>query len=85
MHRKIWLQDMKWKDVEEALSQGRNIIIVPIGSLEQHGYHLPLGSDTYVSIALAEDAALKTGAIITPPLWFGWSPPSHGFTWNSKR
>ncbi|MEM2378626.1 MAG: creatininase family protein [Candidatus Methanomethylicia archaeon] len=65
---------MTWKEVEEALSEGRDVIIIPIGSIEQHGYHLPLGSDTYVAIALAEDAALKTGALITPPIWFGWSP-----------
>ncbi|MCI1931247.1 MAG: creatininase family protein, partial [Clostridia bacterium] len=35
---------------------------------------LPIGTDTYVAITLAEDAAKETGAIIVPPVWFGWSP-----------
>lgn len=50
------------------------VIILPIGSTEQHGAHLPLGTDTMVAIALAEEASEKTGAVIAPPLWFGWSP-----------
>ena len=36
--------------------------------------HLPIGTDSYVAITLAEDAAEKTGAVIVPPVWFGWSP-----------
>lgn len=74
MYSKIWLQEMSWCEVEDALSSGRDVVIVPVGSVEQHGRHLPLGSDSYVAIALAEDAALRAGAIVTPPIWFGWSP-----------
>ncbi|MEM1545317.1 MAG: creatininase family protein [Candidatus Methanomethylicia archaeon] len=74
MYSRVWLHEMTWPDVEDALSKGRDVVIIPIGSVEQHGRHLPLGSDSYVAIALAEDAALMTGAIVTPPIWFGWSP-----------
>ena len=31
-------------------------------------------------MTIAEEAAEKTGAVLTPPVWFGWSPPSHGTT-----
>lgn len=37
--------EMSWPEVEEAL-QKTDIVIVPVGSTEQHGTHLPLGSDT---------------------------------------
>ena len=64
---------MTWEEVEKA-QQRCDVAIIPIGSLEQHGYHLPEGTDTMVAIKLAEDVAQKTGAVVAPPLWFGWSP-----------
>ena len=69
-----WLQEMSWPEAEEAIRAAKGVVIVPVGSVEQHSLHLPLGTDSYVAITLAEDAAEKTGALITPPVWFGWSP-----------
>lgn len=69
-----WLQDLSWEEVKSAIKKSKGVALVPVGSTEQHSYHLPLGTDTFVAITLAEDAAKKTGAIITPPVWFGWSP-----------
>lgn len=69
-----WLQDKSWKEAEHAIQKSRGVAILPVGSIEQHGYHMPLGTDSYVAITLAEDAAQKTDALIVPPLWFGWSP-----------
>lgn len=68
--KSIWLNKMTWEDVEEYLKRN-NIIIIPIGSTEQHGPAGPLGLDTYVAIALVEDVAKQTGVISTPPIWFG--------------
>jgi len=58
----------------ENLFWTRVIALIPIGSTEQHGPAGPLGVDTYAAIAIAEDAAQKTGVISTPPVWFGDSP-----------
>lgn len=71
---KNWLQENNWKEVEELIKKSKGVAIIPIGSTEQHGLHLPVGTDTYVAITLAEEAAIKTDALIVPPLWFGWSP-----------
>jgi len=70
----VWLQEMGWQQIQRYREKGGGVVIIPVGSIEQHGYHLPLGTDSLVSIRLAEDAAKLTKAIITPPLWFGWSP-----------
>jgi creatinine amidohydrolase len=70
----IWLQENSWVDVKKYLDSGEKLIIIPIGSTEQHGYHLPVGADTMVAIMLAEDAARRTNVLVTPPLWYGWSP-----------
>ena len=71
--RTVWLYEMKWPEIKEHLATDRRIII-PVGSTEQHGHWLPVGSDTLVAITLAEDAARQTGVLVAPPLWFGWSP-----------
>jgi creatinine amidohydrolase len=67
------LQERTWKDVETYL-QTDDRIILPVGSTEQHGSFAPLGTDTYVACAIAENAAERTGVLVAPPLWFGWSP-----------
>jgi creatinine amidohydrolase len=41
-----------------------------MGSTEQHGPHLPEGTDTFVPVHLAEGVARATGVPIAPPLWF---------------
>jgi creatinine amidohydrolase len=71
---KVWLQEKRWQEIKQYLDNGGRLAIVPVGSVEQHGFHLPLGTDSMVAIGLAEDAALRTNAIVTSPLWFGWSP-----------
>jgi len=67
------LQELKWPDVKEYLKNDQRIIL-PIGSTEQHSFWLPLGTDSMVAIALAEEAAKKTNVLVAPPLWVGWSP-----------
>jgi creatinine amidohydrolase len=67
------LQELKWTDVKEYLSRDDRIIL-PVGSTEQHGSWLPLGTDAFVAICLAEDAARQAGVLVAPPLWLGWTP-----------
>lgn len=69
----INLEQQSWTDVEAYLASD-NRIIMPVGSTEQHGAFAPLGTDTYVAKAIAQDAGKKTGVLVAPPLWFGWSP-----------
>lgn len=68
-----WLHEMRWPDVQQYLNK-KNVILLPIGSTEQHGKHGPLGTDSFVAIRLAEDAAKQTETVSAPPLYFGWSP-----------
>ena len=45
-------EEMTWKEVADALQQ-TDICIIPVGAIEQHGYHLPLGTDTYIAQEIA--------------------------------
>lgn len=71
---KVWLQEMRWQEVQQYREKMEGLALIPVGSVEQHGLHLPLGTDSMVAIKLAQDAALQTKAMVAPPLWFGWSP-----------
>lgn len=70
----VWLQDCSWQELDARRDTAKNVVIIPVGSTEQHGCHLPLGTDTMVAMMLAEDAAERTDTVVAPPLWFGWSP-----------
>lgn len=74
----IWLNEMDWTEVEAYL-KNNDIVLIPIGSTEQHGPAAPLGLDTYVAIALVEDVGRETGVISTPPIWFGDATHHLGF------
>ena len=49
------------------------VVIVPIGSTEQHGPHLPTGTDHIVTWELAKRVAERTGALVLPLLPYGFS------------
>ena len=70
----VWLQNLTWEEIQEKIKSSNGTIIVPVGSTEQHGPHLPVGTDTMVSMTLAEAGAERTSVLVSPPLWFGWSP-----------
>jgi creatinine amidohydrolase len=74
----VWLHELTWEEVASYL-RGRDTIIVPFGTTEQHGPAGPLGLDTYVAIGLAEDAAKGAGVLVAPPVWYGDSSHHLGF------
>jgi mycofactocin system creatininase family protein len=62
-----------WPDVE---AQARRLLVVPVGSLEQHGAHLPLDTDTRIATAVAEracGASARAGVGLAPPIAIGAS------------
>ena len=56
------------------------ILLVPLGSLEQHGAHLPLDTDTRVAVAVAQAlTAEHDDLVVAPPLHYGASGEHQGF------
>lgn len=62
-----------------ALLGGRPVVVVPLGSTEQHGELAPLSCDTAVAHAICREAARAAGVCCTPPLPFGFSECHTGF------
>ncbi len=67
------LFDLAPPDIRWFLSRS-DIVLIPIGSLEQHGPHLPLGTDTITALEVARRAAKLADVPYTPPFWAGYSP-----------
>lgn len=64
-----------WPELPDA-----PVLVVPLGSVEQHGHHLPLGTDTSVACAAAEGAvAGLDGVLLAPALAYGASGEHEGF------
>src|SRR6202167_6680180 len=65
------LAQMRWRDVENG---PRLLLVVPVGSLEQHGPHLPLDTDTRIAVAVARRAcAGRAGVALAPAFGVGAS------------
>lgn len=75
---KVLLTEMTWPEVKEALKRNP-VVIIPVGSIEQHGRHLPLGSDHFGALRTAIDAARRTAAIVAPATYVGVSAHHLGF------
>ena len=66
------LCNLTWPEAE-AWAKKNPVVIVPTGSTEQHGPHLPLKVDIASADYIAKKVAEKTGMLVTPPLNFGYS------------
>lgn len=53
--------------------EDNGIAILPVGACEQHGPHLPLGTDVFLADSFSREIAKRIGAAIYPPLEFGYS------------
>jgi creatinine amidohydrolase len=67
------LAEMTWQEVD-ALSRD-TVVVIPTGSLEQHGPHLPLLTDTLIATAVttAVEELVPEQTLLTPCAWLGAS------------
>lgn len=73
---KIYFQTMTKKDVEERLKQN-DLIVIPLGSTENHGAAGPYGEDTFIVTRIAEEFAKATGCTVAHPICYGSHPYHH--------
>jgi creatinine amidohydrolase len=73
----VLMNEMSWTEVEEAQKE-RLIALLPVGTTEAHGPHLPVGTDTIIAVELARRGVKKLEerglhALIAPPVTFSVS------------
>jgi creatinine amidohydrolase len=66
----LLLAEMTWAEVAEYLERDHRLLI-PIGSCEQHGRHLPLSTDSVMAERLAHDLSAELGLLVAPTLAYG--------------
>jgi creatinine amidohydrolase len=66
----LWLDELSTVEAAEAAKQER-VIIFPVGSVEAHGDHLPLGTDNIQPEYIALEVARKTSCLVAPPFRYG--------------
>lgn len=67
----VLMSEMTWPEYVKKLEQG-SVVILPVGSLEQHAYHMPLGTDTYQAFYKCKLIAEKVDGIVAPPITYGY-------------
>jgi creatinine amidohydrolase len=72
------LAEIGWPDVAAYLESDDRVIL-PVGSTEQHGRHLPLSTDALVPTELARRLGKRTGVLVAPLLPYGMSLHHLGF------
>ena len=64
------LANVTCKKVEEYLTRSQTVVI-PVGSIENHGKHMPLGTDTLIPDKIVELLEEKSGVMIAPTIPYG--------------
>ncbi|HEX6309719.1 MAG TPA: creatininase family protein [Longimicrobiales bacterium] len=64
------LDELSWIDVAAHLARNPRLII-PVGAMEQHGPHLPLGSNVLIARRVAVDLSTEFGVLRAPTMYYG--------------
>jgi creatinine amidohydrolase len=73
------LDELAWPDIQRELEGGRDTVVVAFGATEQHGPHLPLGTDALLGDHLARLVAERLNAFVAPTVRVGCSEHHLGF------
>lgn len=65
-------------EVEEYLNEN-DVVLLPVGSTEQHGKHMAIDTDAYTAHEISLRVAEKTGVLVAPTVSYGYSPHHMNF------
>lgn len=74
----VFLAEMTNRELEMFLEK-HNTLLIPTGSIEQHGPHSPLSTDVLIPQELCRRLAPQIGAVVAPPITYGLSQGHRGF------
>ena len=66
----LW-ENLREEEFADAIQKSNKVCVVPMGCLEKHGQHLPVGTDTQTAYYIAKEAANLEEVVVFPPLYFG--------------
>jgi creatinine amidohydrolase len=75
---RLWFDELSMREAEYK-AKTRSVVIIPVGSVEEHGEHLPLCTDSLQPEYVALEVAKKTACLVAPPLRYGVCNSTRGF------
>ena len=77
------MADMTYKEIEKAIDE-KAIVLFPVAVIEEHGPHLPLATDTYLTYSMMkhiqnELSNMNISSVIAPPFYWGINVATGGF------
>ncbi len=64
----IWIEEMTWIEIRDALAEGKRTAIVPTGGIEQNGPYVAMGKHNYVLEGMCERIARMLGDALCAPI-----------------
>jgi len=77
--RSRFLSELNYDDLMGYLARGGKTALLPVGSVEMHGPHQPLGTDSLVANAFALKIAEAGDGIVLPEIHYTWAGSTDGF------
>ena len=77
--RSLFLDELTTTEVEAYLKRGGRTALIPVGSVEMHGPHMPIGTDMIIARAFSMRLAAETDGIIFPDVPYSWAGATEGF------
>ena len=74
----LWFDELSMREAEKSVGKC-GVVIVPVGSVEEHGAHLPLCTDSVQPEFVALEVAKRTRCLVAPPLRYGVCDSTRGF------
>lgn len=62
------MEEMNWPTIKRAIDSGFKTVLIPVGSIEQHGPHLPSFTDSLLAYEICERLARKLGRTLVAPV-----------------
>ncbi len=77
---KIYYDELTWPEINEAV-RAKKVVLLPIGSTEQHGHHLPLDTDNFLARGVCTEAARRAGreVLVMPTIPYGYNEHAQDF------
>lgn len=77
--RSRWLDELTTVELQDYFKAGGNTAFLPVGAVEMHGPHQPIGTDTMIAKAFSLLLAERTDGIVLPEFAYTWAGATDGF------
>ncbi len=72
MTNSVFIGEITWKEYEARVRTDNPVVLLPVGSLEQHGHHMSMNVDVLLPTAVCQRVAEKAGALVAPAIQYGY-------------